>query len=118
MRVLTKAEKREFELTFDFINHYVGSLYFDGAKKIQDIKIDGGRMPDKLTTFIVDKFKNDIKKVNIWFNNTTEKRKETVLNSLIKYCFENRVQPHELRVIGFKTIQVQKINFTYEEYAA
>ena len=118
MRVLTQAERNEFEKTFNFINYYVGSLYHDGAKQIHDIKIDGGRMPEKLTTFIVGKFNNDIRKVNLWFNNTNAKRKETMMKKLIDYCMTNRIQPHELRVTGFKSIEVQKIDFSYSEYAA
>ena len=40
MRVLTKLEKQEFEKTFDFINHYIGTYSFM-AKNVHELRFDG-----------------------------------------------------------------------------
>ena len=109
MRVLTKLEKREFEKTFDFINFYIGSSPYYGAKNVHDIRIDGKKLNDELLKFIGNNFK-DLKEVNNLFNESTPKLKESTMNRLIKYCFMNRVQPHRLRMMDFKEYSIYKSN--------
>lgn len=119
-RPLNKLEMNEFERTFDFIDHYVGSFYHylkekypDDKPSIYDIKVDGEKLPQKLIKFITGVFKDNLYEVNLRFNDTV---KEEKIPSLIKYCFDNRIQPHELRCRNFKEIAISKIKVEISDY--
>lgn len=125
MRILTTAEKEEFEKTFKFIDHRIGSAYDLGAKTIQEIKFDGVVAQKEILEFVNSfNYLNEIPEIN-WkashnqtplhkisnlFNNSTPERKKVVMDKLINYCFRKKVQPSKLRVIGFKKCEVVKVN--------
>lgn len=97
MQVLNKYEQREFDYTFEFIAR-VGSLaWLKKNLKVTDISSDTKPLPTALIYFVKNKMDNDLKKVNLWFNDV---RKKETMKSLIKYCFENKIQPSELRDNG------------------
>lgn len=116
MRVLTQAEMKEFEKTFDYLNNYIGGFADWKYKKITiyDLKINGMPLPNEILTFArsleklnsVDELNikfnsslNSLHKINILFNNSKiEDEKNIVLQRLISYCFKAKVQPHKLRV--------------------
>lgn len=116
MRVLTQAEMKEFEKTFDYLNGYIGGFADWKYKKttIYDLKINGMPLPNEILTFArsleklnsVDELNikfnsslNSLHKINILFNNSKiEDEKNIVLQRLISYCFKAKVQPHKLRV--------------------
>lgn len=115
MRVLTQAEMKEFEITFDYLNNYIGGFADWKYKKttIYDLKINGMPLPNEILTFSrsleklnsVDELNikfnsslNSLHKINILFNDSTEDRKKIVMQRLISYCFNAKVQPYKLRV--------------------
>ena len=115
MRVLTQAEMKEFEITFDYLNNYIGGFADWKYKKttIYDLKINGMPLPNELLAFSrsleklnsVDELNikfnsslNSLHKINILFNDSTEDRKKIVMQRLISYCFNAKVQPYKLRV--------------------
>jgi len=115
MRVLTQAEMKEFEITFDYLNNYIGGFADWKYKKttIYDLKINGMPLPNEILTFArsleklnsVDELNikfnsslNSLHKINILFNDSTEDRKKIVMQRLISYCFKAKVQPYKLRV--------------------
>ncbi|RYA23914.1 hypothetical protein CRU96_05765 [Malaciobacter halophilus] len=122
MRVLTELEMNEFNKTYDFLNYYIGTAAYK-AKKIQEIKFDGSAANNEIIKF-VNGFKNlhrieelditfkahhtELQKINLMFNETTAAHKKAVMDRLIKYCFNNRVQPHRLRMRGWKNYQIIK----------
>ncbi|PHO10312.1 hypothetical protein CPG37_04500 [Malaciobacter canalis] len=122
MRVLTELELKEFQKTYDFLNYYIGSAA-SKAKKIQEIKFDGSVVNSEIIKF-VNGFRNifrieelgmtfksthtELQKINLMFNETTKEHKNAVMDRLIKYCFNNKVQPHRLRMRGWKAYQVIK----------
>lgn len=108
MRTLTDLELREYEKTFDFISFYIGCARFMKAKSIHDIRFDNAKPPSRLISFITKHFQDNLVKVNLAFNETTQDRKKEMIQRLITYCFNNRVQPYKLRVIGFKSYHVEK----------
>ena len=107
MRVLTKLEQQEFEKTFDFINHYIGTYSFM-AKNVHELRFDGKKANEEILKFIGNNFK-DLKEVNHLFNDSTIALKQQTMERLIKYCFMNKVQPHKLRM-SFKEFDVYKAN--------
>ena len=107
MRVLTKLEKQEFEKTFDFINHYIGTYSFM-AKNVHELRFDGKKANEEILKFIGNNFK-DLKEVNSLFNESRKALKQRTTERLIKYCFMNKVQPHRLRMC-FKEFDVYKQN--------
>ena len=107
MRVLTKLEKQEFEKTFDFINHYIGTYSFM-AKNVHELRFDGKKANEEILKFIGNNFK-DLKEVNCMFNESTIALKQQTMERLTKYCFMNKVQPHRLRM-SFKEFDVYKAN--------
>ncbi|MCG3684066.1 hypothetical protein [Aliarcobacter butzleri] len=115
MRVLTQAEMKEFEITFDYLNNYIGGFADWKYKKttIYDLKINGMPLPNELLAFSrsleklnkvdelnmkFDSSHNSLAKINLLFNDSTEDRKKIVMQRLINYCFKAKVQPHKLRV--------------------
>ena len=115
MRVLTQAEMKEFEITFDYLNNYIGGFADWKYKKttIYDLKINGMPLPNEILTFArsleklnsvddlnmkFDSSHNSLHKINLLFNDATEERKKIVMQRLISYCFKAKVQPHKLRV--------------------
>ena len=115
MRVLTQAEMKEFEITFDYLNNYIGGFADWKYKKttIYDLKINGMPLPNELLAFSrslerlnalnklnmqFDKSHNSLHKISLLFNDSTENRKKIVLQILINYCFKAKVQPYKLRV--------------------
>lgn len=115
MRVLTQAEMKEFEITFDYLNNYIGGFADWKYKKttIYDLKINGMPLPNELLAFSrsleklnrvdelnmkFDSSHNSLAKINLLFNDSTEDRKKIVMQRLISYCFKAKVQPHKLRV--------------------
>ena len=97
MQVLSKYEQREFDYTFEYIAR-VGSLaWLKKDLKVTDILSDKKTLPAGLIYFIRTKMNNDLKKVNLWFNDV---RKKETMKSLIKYCFDNKIQPYDLRDRG------------------
>lgn len=115
MRVLTQAEMKEFEITFDYLNGYIGGFADWKYKKttIYDLKINGMPLPNELLAFSrsleklnrvdelnmkFDSSHNSLAKINLLFNDSTEDRKKIVMQRLISYCFKAKVQPHKLRV--------------------
>lgn len=122
MRVLTQLEKNEFEKTYAFLECYIGAAAHS-AKKVSQIKFDGKSANAELLKFIGG-FNNlhevselnlvfphnytELQKVNLMFNNINANHKEKVMNRLIAYCFNNRVQPHRLRMYGFKNYMIVK----------
>ena len=115
MRILTQAEMKEFEITFDYLNNYIGGFADWKYKKttIYDLKINGMPLPNEILTFSrsleklnsVDELNikfnsslNSLHKINILFNDSTEDRKKIVMQRLISYCFNAKVQPYKLRV--------------------
>jgi len=118
MEALRDYELLEFEKTFDFINYYVGSFYWllkDNKQKpsIHDIRVDGQKLPNEIIKFTTDVFKDNLEQVNLRFNDVVKKEK---LPSLIKYCFDNRIQPHQLRCRGFRDISVHEIEVKEVSY--
>lgn len=116
MQVLNKYEQREFNYTFEFIAR-VGSLaWLEKNLKVTDILSDQKTLPSSLIYFIRTKMDNDLKKVNLWFNDV---RKKETMKSLIKYCFENKIQPSELRDSGILSFNVNEkiapIEIKYEQ---
>lgn len=107
MRVLTKLEKQEFEKTFDFINHYIGTYSFM-AKNVHELRFDGKKANEEILKFISNNFK-DLKEVNHLFNDSTKALKKETMERLTKYCLLNKVQPHMLRM-SFKEFDVYKAN--------
>ncbi len=120
MRVLTKAEKKEFNKTYDFLNIWVGSMAVN-ADRIDELRFDGVAPGYELMKFIrgfnnifkVDELgftftnQSELKRINVLFNNSTKEHREIVMNRLIKYCFSNKVQPYKLRV-AFKDFSIVK----------
>ena len=115
MRILTQAEMKEFEITFDYLNNYIGGFADWKYKKttIYDLKINGMPLPSELLTFArsleklnsvddlnmqFDKSHNSLHKISLLFNDATEERKKIVMQRLISYCFKAKVQPYKLRV--------------------
>lgn len=122
MRVLTKAEQNEFDLTFNFINFYIGALSYL-TKSPSDIRINEMPLPYEIIQFInvFSKVKEipelDLKfnyndtqlhKINLIFNECSEERKALAMKRLINYCFKNKVQPSKLRIIEIKSVNVLK----------
>lgn len=107
MRVLAKWEQEEFEKTFNFINYYIGASYWLDAKNVHNLRFDGKKANDEILKFISNKFK-DLKEVNLLFNESTPALKQSTMDRLIKYCFLNKIQPHRLRMIGFKDFDIFK----------
>lgn len=105
MQVLSKYEQREFDYTFEFIAR-VGSLaWLEKDLKVADISCDKKPLPSTLIYFINNKMSADLKKVNLWFNDI---RKKETMKSLIKYCFENKIQPSTLRDYGILSFSVRE----------
>lgn len=115
MRILTQAEMKEFEKTFDYLNNYIGGFADWKYKKttIYDLKINGMPLPNELLAFSrsleklnrvdelnmkFDSSHNSLAKINLLFNDSTEDRKKIVIQRLISYCFKAKVQPYKLRV--------------------
>lgn len=111
MRILAKWEQQEFEKTFDFINHYIGTAFWYDAKNVHNLRFDGKKANEEILKFIGNNFK-DLKEVNQLFNNSTKALKQQTMERLIKYCFMNKVQPYRLRMIGFKDFDIFKVNDT------
>lgn len=118
MRILTKLEQKEFDKTYDFLNHWVGSMLTQ-ADKIDELRFDG-MMPnselikfarkinntsnfDELNLFFTNQ--SELYKINRLFNDKTNHHKNLVMKRLINYCFANKVQPHRLRM-NFKEFSV------------
>lgn len=114
MRVLTKAEKKEFERTYAFLDFYIGSfanqvenvseLRFDGLVANREILSFCKRMGNlkEFLEFGLEGYKfaslSEVKKINLIFNRVNAERKEIALQKLIDYCFNYKVQPHMLRM--------------------
>lgn len=107
MRVLAKWEQEEFNKTFDFVNHYIGTYSFM-AKNVHELRFDGKKANEEILKFIGNNFK-DLKEVNCLLNESTRAVKAKTMERLIKYCFMNKVQPHKLRM-SFKEFDVFKQN--------
>lgn len=115
MQTLTKLQKREFELTFNFIDVYIGcSHYLKIVGKnvtMYDIRIDDKILPLELTDMINDHFEGSLKKVNEFFNGVN---KENAIKFLMDYCYKHRIQPYELRAVGkfsLHTINVEESTY-------
>lgn len=121
MRVLTRTEMNEFEKTYNFLNYYIG-FAAHMAKKVEQIKFDEKMANAEIIRF-VNSFKNiykidesnlnlsshnELQKINLLFNECTSNHKKIVMDRLINYCFNNRVQPYRLRMIGFKNYTIAK----------
>lgn len=108
MRVLAPWEKSEFEKTFKFIDHYIGTSCWLDAKNVHNLRFDGKKANEEILKFIGNNFK-DLKEVNQLFNDSYPALKQSTMDRLIKYCFMNKVQPYRLRMI-FKEFDVFKMN--------
>lgn len=122
MRVLTELEKNEFNKTYDFLNHWVGTAAGIGAKKISEIRFDDrvanaeiikfvngiGRLTKVEELNLFFKGESEILKLRLIFNDATTENKKLAMDRLINYCFNNRVQPHKLRMRGFKNYSIKK----------
>lgn len=139
MRVLSKLEKNEFELTFNFLNYYVGMASYYGATKCSHIRIAGMFLNKEIFDFCdaIDKLQefkefgfsreqfkhlNCLQKINRIFNNCSEERKEIAIKRLIAYCFKKRVQPYKLRfpyeITDYQIIKEEEPKiFEYKEVA-
>ncbi len=121
MRILTKPEIQEFEKTFYFLNVWVGSMHIN-ANSVSELRFDGFPPGAELIKFargINNLFKveeldlyfnandSELRRINVLFNFTNAKKKEVAMNRLVKYCFNNRVQPSRLR-FAFKTFSIVK----------
>lgn len=113
MRTLTKQELQEFEKTFNFLNFYVGAAA-NLTDNIHNIRINQNPLPNEIIKFVNSLSQlNEVeelgialygltpfKKVNILFNEVSKERKEKIIQRLIRYCFNRKLQPSKLRVIG------------------
>lgn len=84
MRILTQLEKQEFEKTFDFINHYIGTYSFM-AKNVHELRFDGKKANKEILKFIGNNFK-DLKEVNCLFNESTKALKQQTMERLTKFA--------------------------------
>lgn len=113
MRVLTHQEKKEFEKTYNFINIYIGSSYAY-CDSIHELRFDGCRVTQELVKFI-QSFKS-LKEVSYYFNNLSKDHVKKTMDRLIKYCFNNKVQPSKLRVLNFSKFTIERNFIEYQEY--
>jgi len=128
---LTKAQMEEFNKTYTFLNHWVGSMA-DKADNIDELRFDGMLPNNEIMRFVRSfnhkfeipelgykfTYQSELKRINVLFNNTTKEHKNKVMKMLINYCFQHRVQPHRLRM-RFKIFNIVKNETpTVYEYGA
>lgn len=86
MRVLTKLEQREFDKTFNFLNHWIGSAYwYDNVNSLHDLRFDGKRVNLEIFEMINNKFKGSLKVVNHWF---CDVNKDKMMEGLIRIALK------------------------------
>ena len=112
MRTLTNRQMKQFESAFDFIDR-VGCLHCEGDNiNLFDILVDDKRLPNKLIAFIASEYQGKLKLLNQDFNDFMKPKN---ISKLIKYCYENNVQPYELWDTGMLSIKESpKTNYEYE----
>lgn len=112
MRTLNFRDMKKFEDAFDFIDR-VACLFCEGENITPlDILVNGDRLPSKLISFIIDKYKGNLKKLNHDFNDFSKKKNISII---IKYCFENNIQPFELWSEGLLSVsQNNSKEYVYE----
>ena len=93
-RSLRDYEMREFEWTFNFIRDYVRK--FENVNSIFDLHFSDGKetigLPFKLITFM-----NEYYQGRVYNFCDIESIKKVDMTNLVRFCFENGIEPHELR---------------------
>lgn len=112
MRALTNRQMGQFDSAFDFIDR-VGCLHCEGENvNLFDIMVDDKRLPNKLIAFISSEYNSNLKLLNQDFNDFMRKKN---IGKLIKYCYDNNVQPYELWEQGMLSIKESpKTTYEYE----
>ena len=97
-RTLTEKEMKEFEWTYQFIASYIRP--FKGVTSIFDLNFKHNSetvgIPMRLIEFINKYYDGKIGMINGAFCDI-ESYKTKAMRNLIMFCFENKVQPSELR---------------------
>lgn len=109
MKTLNFKDMAKFESAFEFIDR-VGGLYCEQRNGLSinpfDILINGKDLPNKLKAFIFSEYNGNLRLLNDDFNETN---KNITMPKLIKYCYDNKVQPFELWDIGTLEIKPDSV---------
>lgn len=108
MNQLSKPQQKEFEKTREFIRNTVA--LFTETNNISRLTFDGKPANYNLTRFLQDEYNGDLKKASYDFNSVNKNYVMYSMQKLIKWCFDNKIQPSSMRQQGLRGIREVTFN--------
>lgn len=100
---LKPHEQKEFEKTREFIRN-VASMYTE-TDSIHKVTFDSKIVNEQLRQFFNDEYQGNLKQCSYDFNAVNKNYVMYSMQKLIKWCFDNKVQPYAMRQSGLRGVR-------------